>query len=97
MRTARRRLTRRRYALLLLTALFLSACGPDTQERSTTTLDGEDNIQESGVIVPQERQDTPEVAAAKAIIPYQYREKNPPNLFAFGTNLNPNSNRSTRE
>lgn len=39
-------------ASLLLAALLLS-CGPDTQEGSSTTLDGDQNTQTAGVIVAQ--------------------------------------------
>jgi hypothetical protein len=85
----------RRFCLLASLAALLAACGPNTQVGDTTRLDGPHNVQQAGVIVPQEGQRTTEVAAARARIPYQYREKRDPNLFAFGFNLNPGSNRST--
>ena len=81
----------------VLLAAALVACGPDRQEDSSTTLDGDSNTQTAGVIVPQEQIgvaiDPAEVAAAKARQPHQYDEARPLSLFDFRTNLNPASNR----
>lgn len=59
---------------LLATLAALTACGPNTQVGDTTRLDGPHNVQQAGVIVPQEGQGqrAAEVAAAKARVPYQY-------------------------
>lgn len=80
-----------------LLAAALVACGPDRQENSSTALDGDNNTQTAGVIVPQEQVgvalNPAEVAAAKARQPHQYDEARPLSLFDFGTNLNPASNR----
>ncbi len=87
----------KRALLSVLLAAALTACGPDTQQNSSTTLDGDNNTQTAGVIVPQEgvgtRVSPAEVAAARARQPHQYDEARPLNLFDFGTNLNPTSNR----
>lgn len=81
-------------ALLLL---LLVACGPDTQQAPTTTLDGPQNIQISGVIVEQNIASggvsDVAIAAAKARVPHQFKKKPPLSLFDFGTNWNPGSNR----
>lgn len=94
------KLPKRAVSSLLLTAALatvLAACGPDTQENSSTALDGDNNIQTAGVIIPQERVGTrvnpAEVAAARARQPHQYDEARPLSLFDFRTNLNPASNR----
>ena len=80
-----------------LLAASLVACGPDTQEDSSTVLDGDNNTQTAGVIVPQEQVGTgissAQVAAARARQPHQYDEARPLSLFDFRTNLNPGSNR----
>lgn len=87
----------KRALVSVLFAAVLVACGPDTQEDSSTTLDGDNNTQTAGVIVPQEgvgtRVSSAEVAAAKARQPHQYDEARPLSLFDFRTNLNPSSNR----
>ena len=82
----------------VLLAASLTACGgPDSQKGSSTALDGNNNIQISGVIIPQETVgvaiDPVEVAAARARQPHQYDEAEPLSLFDFNTNLNPSSNR----
>ncbi len=80
---------------LLLTTL-LAACGPNTQMGSSTSLDGDQNTQIAGVVVAQDAT-TPsagQVAAAKARVPYQYREKYENDLRDFAVNLDPNTNRS---
>lgn len=78
-------------------AASLVACGPNSQEASSTALDGDNNTQIAGVIIPQESVGTginpARVAAAKARQPHQYDEAEPLSLFDFNTNLNPNSNR----
>lgn len=81
---------------LALTALLAACGGPRTQEGSSTALDGDQNIQIAGVIIPQE--DTgllsaDQIAAAKARLPHQYDEHEPLSLFDLNTNLNPQSNR----
>ncbi len=82
--------------IVALTAV-LAACGPDTQENSSTALDGDNTTQIAGVIIPQEsvgtRVNPAEVAAARARQPHQYDEARPLSLFDFRTNLNPASNR----
>ncbi len=94
------KLSKRAFVNVLFAAVLvaaLAACGPDTQEDSSTTLDGDNNTQTAGVIVPQEgigtRVSSAEVAAAKARQPHQYDEARPLSLFDFRTNLNPASNR----
>lgn len=82
----------------VLLAASLAACGgPDSQKGSSTTLDGDNNTQIAGVIIPQDTVgvaiNPAEVAAAKARQPHQYDEAEPLNLFDFNTNLNPSSNR----
>ena len=83
--------------LIIVLATVLASCGPDTQENSSTALDGDNNTQTAGVIVPQEQVGTrlsaAEVAAARARGPHQYDEARPLSLFDFRTNLNPASNR----
>ncbi len=86
-----------RATLPALLLLLLVACGPDTQQAPTTALDDEQNIQISGVIVEQNAASggvsAVEIAAAKARVPHQFKEKPPLSLFDFRTNLNPASNR----
>lgn len=82
---------------LALTAL-LASCGPDSQEGSSTTLDGDNTTQIAGVIVPQaevrgEGERTVLINAAKARLPHQYDAHEPLSLFDVNTNLNPASNR----
>ncbi len=80
-------------------AAVLAACNlsPNTQQGETTVLDGENNIQISGVIVKQDMASggasTAEIAAAKARVPHQFKKKPPLSLFDFATNWNPGSNR----
>ncbi len=80
-------------------AAVLAACNlsPNTQEGESTVLDGEQNIQISGVIIDQNAAsggaNTVAVAAAKARVPHQFKEKPPLSLFDIGTNWNPASNR----
>ncbi len=82
-------------ALVLSLALFLSGCGPETQQGPTT--DSSLNVDYVGVgnIVPPEdlRSDTPDVFAAKNRVPHQYKDLNPYNFFAVFNNLNPGLNR----
>ena len=81
-------------ALLLM---LLVACGPDTQQAPSTTLDGPQNVQISGVIIEQNSASggvsAARIAAAKARVPHQFKEKSPLSLFDFATNWNPGSNR----
>ena len=73
----------------------MNACGPETQQGSTT--ETELNVDYVGVgnIVPPEalQSDTPDVFAAKNRVPHQYKDLNPYNFFAVWVNLNPQSNR----
>jgi len=83
---------------VFLLTLLLVACGPDTQEGSSTTLDGDNTTQLAGVVVPPaEVRDAGErtvlINAAKARLPHQYDAHEPLSLFDFNTNLNPASNR----
>lgn len=82
--------------LALALVSLLAACGPDTQTGSSTTLGGDQNTQIAGVVVTGSTTPlSPEaVAAARARVPYQYREKEPLDLFDYARNLNPTTNRS---
>ena len=85
--------------LCLGSAATLAACSfsPNTQQGESTALAGGNNIQISGVIVQQNSASggasATQVAAAKARVPHQFKTKKPLNLFDFGTNWNPGSNR----
>ena len=80
-------------------AAVLAACNlsPNSQQGESTALAGDNNIQISGVIIDQNAASggasTVEIAAAKARVPHQFKEKPPLSLFDFGTNWNPGSNR----
>ena len=81
-------------SLVLLVALSLVACGPETQQAPTNATERNVDYVGVGVVVPPEAltTETPDVFAAKNRIPHQYKNYEPRSWLAVFSNLNPRLN-----